>query len=264
MSTTVPITFERHAAQRWLRPAGHSFTAQDATALLTLAELPQAALHLPIAFVLHEEMFLPVAVLGLAPGKNLFVALDGRWVGGYVPAVYSAYPFALAPAAEGKVALCINEASGLLSSGAGEPFFTDGGVPNPAVAEVLGVLNQQVAQQQATARVCALLAQHQLIEPWAITLQGGAEQQAVTGLHRISERLLNQLAAPALVELRNAGALAMAYCQMLSMQHLQMLGKLADAHAQAAANAAAAAAVPVKGKELDLSFLEGSQTLKFF
>ena len=263
MSAIFPITFERHATQRWLRPTDHSFTGQDATALLTLHELAQAALHLPIAFVAHEEGFLPVAVLGLVPGKNLFVGLDGRWLGGYVPAVYGAYPFVLAPAAAGQVALCINEASGLLSSTAGEPFFTDGGVPNPAVAGVLGFLNQQATHQQQAVGVCTLLKQHQLIEPWPIKLQGGAQTQNVEGLHRISEAALNGLPAQALLTLRNAGALALAYCQLLSMQHLQTLGKLADAHAQVAA-AAQAATVPTQSKELDLSFLEGSQTLKFF
>jgi len=62
--------------------------------------------------------------------------------------------------------------------------------------------------------------------------------------------------------LRDAGALLCAYCQLLSMQHLQTLGQLAAVHAKA--DAQAQAALPTKNGELDLSFLEGSETFKFF
>ncbi len=99
---------------------------------------------------------------------------------------------------------------------------------------------------------------HQLIQPWPIKLQTTAGEQAVEGLFRIDEAALNQLPAEALIELRNTGALLCAYCQLLSMQHLQTLGQLAAARAQAQA------ALLTQNGELDLSFLNGSETLKFF
>ncbi len=82
------------------------------------------------------------------------------------------------------------------------------------------------------------------------------------GLFRIDEAALNQLPAEAPIELRNTGALLCAYCQLLSIQHLQTLGQLAAAHAQAEAKAQAS--LPTQNGELDLSFLYGSETLKFF
>jgi hypothetical protein len=106
------------------------------------------------------------------------------------------------------------------------------------------------------------LQKHQLIQHWPIKLQTTAGEQAVEGLFRIDETALNQLPAEALLELRNTGALLCAYCQLLSMQHLQTFGQLAAAHAQA--DAKAQAALPTQNGELDLSFLNGSETLKFF
>ena len=54
----------------------------------------------------------------------------------------------------------------------------------------------------------------------------------------------------------------MAYCQLLSMQHLQTLGQLAQAHDQAKAQAANKLPTNASG-ELDLEFLNSSGTISF-
>jgi hypothetical protein len=59
----------------------------------------------------------PVAVQGLAPGQNLFVAPDGRWLAAYTPAAYRGYPFQLAHAENGQQVLCFDEESGLITDG---------------------------------------------------------------------------------------------------------------------------------------------------
>ncbi len=256
------ITRGRHAPQRFKRNPNYKFTAAHAVTALVVQELSQAAMHIPVAFLATEGAFTPVAVLGLKPGKNLFVANSGQWVGRYIPATFRAYPFALANTSDGQQVLCFDEDSGLLSATEGESFFAEGTQPSKAVSEVLTSLNQHAANRVATQRVCALLQKHNLIQPWHIKIRGDAGEQAVEGLYRIDEATLNQLPAEAFMELRDAGALLCAYCQLLSMQHLQTLGQLAAAHAQA--DAKAQAALPTQNGELDLSFLNGSETLKFF
>jgi len=256
------ITRERHASQRFKRSTNYNFTATHAVTALVVQELPQAAVHMPIAFLATDGTFTPMALLGLKPGKNLFVANNGQWVGGYVPAAYKSYPFVLANTPEGQQVLCFDEDSGLLSTTEGEPFFADGTQPSKVVGEVFTFLNQHAANQKTTQRICALLQKHNLIQPWPIKIQGDAGEQTVAGLFRIDEAALNQLPPDAFMELRDAGALLCAYCQLLSMQHLQTLGQLAQAHA--AAEAKATPPLPTKNKkDLDLSFLEGSETFKF-
>ena len=256
------ITRQRHGEQRFKRSASYSFTAADMATALTMQELPQAVLHLPIAFLDTAGVIAPVALLGFQPGKNLFVTNNGQWVGAYIPAAYRSYPFALANTSDGQQVLCFDEDSGLLSATEGEPFFAEGTQPSKAVGEVLTFLNQHAANRQATQSICALLQKHHLIQPWPIKIQGDAGEKTLTGLFRIDEAALNQLPADAFMELRDAGALLCAYCQLLSTQHLQTLGQLAAVHAKA--DAQAQAALPTKNGELDISFLEGSETFKFF
>lgn len=182
---------------------------------------------MPIAFVASGAAFDLVAVQGLAPGRNAFVASDGRWLARYLPKVYSTYPFKLASADDGQQVLCIDENSSLITDGPnGERFFDDDGNPAQAVKDVLNSLTQHQAHRNASAAICAVLQRHKLIQPWPIQLQAEGKTQNIEGLYRIDEAALNALPPDAFIELRDSGALAAAYCQLLSMQHIQKLGQL--------------------------------------
>jgi SapC. len=251
------ISREQHGGKRWTRYTSYSFAAQDAVTPLVAQELPRACMHLPIGFVKTESGFQIVAVQGLQPGKNLWVAPDGRWVGGYVPASYRGYPFVVANTEDGRRVLCVREDSGLVTEGEGEPFFDEEGNAAKPVQDVLNFLEQVNGNAALTAQLTALLAQHQLIQPWPIQLKSENGEQKVDGLFRIDEAALGRLPIEALDELRKAGALPLIYCQLLSMQHLQKLGQLATQHA-----AAAAMLEPETG-DLDLEFLHDDGNIRF-
>jgi hypothetical protein len=72
------------------------------------------------------------------------------------------------------------------------------------------------------------LQMHKLVKPWPVKLKTESGETMVEGLHCIDETALNALPPDALLELRNTGALALAYCQLLSMQNLQLLGQFAQ------------------------------------
>lgn len=252
------ISRERHASQRWQRYTSYAFAVHEAVMPLAAAELPKATMGLPLAFIEQHGAFVPVAVLGLQAGSNLFVGTDGRWAGSYIPAALRGHPFRLAQTEEGQQVLCIDEDSGLVTGGpAGERFFSDDGKPAQATLDILNFLTQTEQSRAAAAVACAALARHQLIRPWPITVKNDVGEQQIAGLFQVDEAALNQLAGEALQELARAGALAVAYCQLLSMQHLPLLGQLAQARAQAAAPV-----VLPKG-DLDLEFLNRSDTISF-
>lgn len=251
-----------HADKRWKRYDNYHFAARDAVVPLVVQELARALMHLPIGFIKQQDVFVPVAVLGLQPGQNLFVTADGRWIGGYTPAAYRGYPFRLAASADGQSVLVIDEDSGLISDTEGEAFFDQDGHPAKAVKEVLDFLGQVQSNRALTLRVCAVLAEHHLIQPWPIAVQSEDGERRLEGLYRIDEAALNALPTEAFATLRQAGALPVAYCQLLSMQHLQTLGKLADAHASAKAQSQAALPTTETG-ELDLEFLNNNGTISF-
>lgn len=256
------ITKTDFANLRWKRFDSVRFAAQDAVAPLVVQELPRACLSLPIAFIPQGDAFVPAAVQGLQPGKNLFVSPDGRWIGPYTPAIYRGYPFALADADNGQVVLCVDTDSGLVGEHHSEPFFDEQGEPSPSVKAVFDFLQQVRRNREITLRVCAALQAEALIQPWPVTLKGEHGETSVQGLYRIDEARLNSLSADALHRLQQAGALPVAYCQLLSMQHLATLGQLAQAHAQAAARQAQTLPTTASG-ELDLEFLNSGDTISF-
>ena len=69
-------------------------------------------------------------------------------------------------------------------------------------------------------------AQAGLIVPWEIKIRDGDKDVPVKGFHRIDEAALNALDDAAFLKLRAAGALALAYGQLISMHQLATLSRL--------------------------------------
>lgn len=252
------VSKERHAHKHWKPYTSYAFAAADAITPLVVQELPKAALTLPVAFALDGDAFVPVAVQGIQSGQNLLVGPDGRWRAGYVPATYRGHPFSLANTEDGQKVLCVFENDETMSDDEGEPFFDDEGAPTKRVHNIIEFLKQVAVNRETTQRLCKVLQKHNLIQPWPITLKTNSGDKTIQGLHRIDETALNQLPADALLEVRNAGALPIAYCQLLSMQNLPKLVDLAKAQADSAATLPAAA-----DGELDLEFLNDGDTISF-
>jgi hypothetical protein len=72
--------------------------------------------------------------------------------------------------------------------------------------------------------MCALLADYGLLEPFTMqaTPKGGAALQ-VTGMHRVSEKKLEELNAAQLKNLLRRGAMARIYMHLLSLQNFARL-----------------------------------------
>lgn len=230
----VPVTAERHAQKRWQRFSSYAFAERDAVVPLVAAEFAKAALALPIALVPRGSAgegsgFMFAAVLGLEPGASLFVAADGRWLGRYVPSALRSHPFRLIQAENDKLVLCVDEESGLVGEYGEEAFFDETGEIATSVKQVMEFLTQIERNRAATLPVCDLLNTHGLIQPWPVKIEGDAGERTLTGLYRIDEAALNALPVQALGELRDAGGLSMAYCQLLSMQNLALLSEIARA-----------------------------------
>lgn len=263
MPTFHSISRQRHGHLCWARRPGYLFAARNTTAPLVAAELPHAVMSLPIAFVAHTDGFTPAAVMSLVPEKNLFVSQNGSWAGDYIPASLRSHPFCLGTADDGKKVLCLDETSLNLSEGPnGERFFYEDGQPSAAIKEVLTLLNAVENSRLRTVAACAALQKHGLIVPWPAKLKSDAGEQPIEGLFQIDEIALNQLPGDALQELNQTGALLIAHCQLLSKQHLPLLGQLIDTHARTDAsfqNLSHAA----KAGELDLEFLNKGGTISF-
>jgi hypothetical protein len=227
--------------------------------------MSRAALHMPLAFVRLKEALLPAAVLGLQPGVNLFVAADGRWTAGYVPALLRSRPFALLPVQDGRKVLCVDEEAAQVSarqeSPEAQPFFGGDAKLAPGLQQFLTFLSKVDNNRELTVKASAALESHKLVVPWEVKLEGDkGTTRSVEGLYRVDEAALIALPDEAFLELRRTGALPIAYAQLISMAQMAALGQRAGAR-RAALQQPTAPVTPAG--ELDLSFLEQGGKLRF-
>lgn len=261
-----PVSAERHASRQWRRYTSYDFAAPQIVVPLVGPEIAKASLSLPVGLMAQEGGFVPVAVLGVEPGRNLYVADDGRWIGPYVPSAFRCHPFSLLTTEAGQTILCVEENSGLMPEGQiGEPFFGEGDAPSAALQTVIDFLSQIESHRVNTAGAATALHASGVLVPWDLVVDVAGQPRRLEGLFRVDEAQINALAADRLASLRDAGGLAIAYTHLLSMQHVQALQSLAQARAQAQAQGQpAATSRPLVSPDgnLDLSFLE-SDTLRF-
>lgn len=256
MPQITALTPEHHGHKRWQRYTSYTFARERAVTPLVGAELARAALALPIVFLQQDETWFPAALLGLAPDTNLLVAPDGRWRGNYVPASLRGHPFQLARSQDDQWVLCIDESSELITDGPeGEAFFGPDDKPSAAVSEILDFLGNVARSRELTEKACAALARHGCLQPCPITVKTDSGEKQLSGLHQLDEDALNQLDDVAFLELRQLGALPIAYFQAQSLQHLPSLTKLAETRTPPPP--------PAHNGDIDLSFLSRDGTLKF-
>lgn len=231
MADIQAITFSGFGDKAWQPFASLDFAAGMQVAGITASELRKAVGSFLLGFLPGERPTF-VALLGLRQRSNLFVGLDGKWRGPYVPAVLRGYPFRLLTAGSGEFALGYDVDSGLLRlSGEGEPFFNADGQPADRVRQTLQfLLNIRQGLEAATLAVEKLQA-HDVLEPWPIRVGEGEGLIGVDGLLRVNEARLNALGPDALADLRDSGALALAYAHLLSTDNTQVLAQLETLHA---------------------------------
>lgn len=237
----VPVSPERHRDLSWRGYSDYGFAFGEAVIPLIMSELPRASADMPIGFVRQQDEVSPVAICSLLPGKNYYIAPDGRWLGGYVPALLRAYPFALLrnPAEQGAepdVVVCIDEGSGLLTERAdledAQPFFDEEDKPVGKFAQVLNFLTQLQRDRQITRNLCALIDQYGLLAEWPLKVDMGEGATDVTGILRIDEDALLSVSDEVFLDLRRKGALPYVYTQLLSLQRIANLSRMAQVQGQ--------------------------------
>src|SRR5690606_38657542 len=75
-------------------------------------------------------------------------------------------------------------------------------------------------------KAARMLAELGVLDPWSMPLE--KKDQLETGLSKVNETRLNSISGEELVRLRDAGALAIAYAQLLSMRNIENLARLAQ------------------------------------
>jgi hypothetical protein len=219
-----PLSPETHAKLGVKRMDGpFNFAKVGHAVPLTVGEFPLAAVTGPIIFVGEEK--LPIAVMGLNAGENMFVRDDGLFEPGiYIPAYVRRYPFVFANDATGQqMVLCIDRKAEFIVEGGDMPFFEKDGQPSEYTKNCIEFCNNFEIERQRTMSFIQLLKDLDLFESKTASftptdangVQG--EPQKIADYFGISEEKLNALPIEKLAEIRDNGALAQIYAHLVSL-----------------------------------------------
>jgi hypothetical protein len=191
---------------------------------LTVGEFPLAAICGPIIFVGDDKT--PLAVMGLNPGRNMFVDDNGQFEPGfYIPAYIRRYPFVYAQDDNAKqMVLCIDrKAEFIVENGGDMPFFDKDGQPSDYTKRCMEFCNNFEMERQRTLSFVQLLKDLDLFEVKVANYTPmnpdgtPGQPQKIADYFGVSEEKLNQLPADKLAELRASGALAQIYTHLVSL-----------------------------------------------
>jgi len=191
---------------------------------LTVGEFPLSALTGPIIFVGDEK--LPIAVMGLNAGENMFVRDDGLFEAAtYIPAYIRRYPFVFANDDNAKqMVLCVDRAAEfVVDKGFDQPFFEADGQPSAYTKNCIEFCNNFEIERQRTMSFIALLNALDLFETKVASFTPNnpdgtpGETQKIAEYFGVSEEKLNKLPTDKYIELRDNGALAQIHAHLLSL-----------------------------------------------
>lgn len=219
-----PLDSERHAKLGMMRSdRPFSFAAGQHFVPLHVGEFGPAAINYPIIFA--GEQRAPIAVMGVTPGENLFIAPDGQFrLGAYVPAFIRRYPFVVArDSTMDRNVVCIDRSFALFTEQNPDVMLFENGQPSAFTKSCIDFCGQFDADGQMTLNFTKLLTDLDLLDTKQTTYtprnpDGSAGQpQLVAEYFAVSEDKLKTLPADKLVELRDNGALSQIYAHMLSL-----------------------------------------------
>lgn len=231
-----PINKQRHAHWGIVGSNRFEFARSINSVPLTAVEFPAASKDFAIVFAKSEDGVLPIAVMGVRKGENLYVEADGTWHASYVPAFVRRYPFVFSTSDEGKtLTLCLDEDfEGCSTEGQGERLFNDNGDNTEYLNKVVEFLQEYQNHFRRTQAFCRKLEELNLLEPMGAQFKTpDGKDGSLSGFLVISREKLKAVPAQTLAELVKTDELEMIYLHINSMQNLrETIKRIAPAAAE--------------------------------
>ena len=204
---------------------------------LSFTEFAIACRDLPIAFVSGDGggTYVPMAVLGLENQQNLFVTRDNAWDETvYLPAYVRRYPFCMTRVSvdgreQAERVACVEKRA---ISDKGEALFDKQGEPLPVWQERQKLLFEYEADLARSEEMCKTLAQLALLEPFTMqAVPNAGAPVSMTGMFRVAEQKMADLAGDKLKEMAQNGILSRIYSHLISLANF---GRLLDRRTKSA------------------------------
>ena len=217
---------EKHRNRKVRPSSGFAFASKANSLYLAGVEFNEACKEYAIVFTrIAGGKTVPVAMLGLRGGENLFVDSQARWDASYVPAFVRRYPFVLADLPErADMAVCVDEAFDGLNDSEGEPLFDAGGQNTQFLQHALDFLNLYQAEYLRTEAFCQRLEQAGLLmEMNAKADLVDGRSFTINGLLVIDEKKLLALPDATALSLLRSGELHLISMHLMSLSNMRKL-----------------------------------------
>lgn len=222
----VPVDKNRHRDVSIAPVTDLTFAAATNSVIVLAAEFSKACREYPLVFVADQGSYFPAVVLGLQDGQNLFINKQGAWLAAYIPAYVRRYPF-IPALQEGRVdyLVCIDELfAGFNREGRGERLFQEDGGQSAALTRSLSFLQEFQLQHQRTLDFCAVMLQHDLLEPMqADVVMATGKKLQLNGFFVLSRQKMAALPDETISSLYRQGYLELALAHLLSLENFERL-----------------------------------------
>jgi len=224
---TRPVVLNRETHQDLTvseSPGRYAFAAPASSVVIASVEFFDISRQLPIIFTSTADgRTVPLALMGLENGENLFVDSEGKWLLPYIPAYIRRYPFITTDGTDGQMMVCFDEAFDGFNRDGGMPLFENGEL-SPKMNEIIAFLNDYAGRMKETEQFCAYLAGSGLLRP--IDAQANladGRRFTLSGMLVVDEAKLAQLPDTDIVRLFRSGALALINAHLISLRNLGAL-----------------------------------------
>jgi SapC len=188
---------------------------------LMTVEFDPACAEYAIVFAGEESAIMPVALLGIRDGENLYVDEQGAWNAKYIPAFVRRYPFVFSSTDGLRFTLCLDEEyQGVNERGLGERLFDAAGERTQYLQNVLNFVQAYQAQFEATRAFSQRLVDLNLLEAMRaqFTLLSG-QRITLGGFMTVNRTRLKSLPGDALARLAASGDLDLIYAHLHSQRN---------------------------------------------
>jgi len=222
----VPLNSEQHGSFGLKTHDSFGFARGTHAVPVTVDEFPLVQRHYPIVFT-TDEPGVPLALVGLREGENLFIDAEGQWrPRTYVPAYVRRHPFMLArlqPDAE-VLSLVFDDSYGLVSPESDNRLF-DGSEPSETTRNVLRFCEEFEAAIARTRGFMEEVGKLGLLMDGQASIQNPdmAQPANFSGFRMIDEKKLQNIRGDQARRMVQNGMMGLIYAHLFSLAQMREL-----------------------------------------
>jgi hypothetical protein len=220
-NSLIPLSSNDHATWKTNTMNGAPFLKDVHAIPVTIDEFITVQRHYPIIFA-DAENPIPLALMGLNEGVNVFIGEDGMFTQPvYIPAYVRRYPFMLAQLGQNpqELSLCFDPTSGLVKEdGDAAPLFVDG-QPSETTKSILQFCEQFEQSAQRTGAFLNELKEMDLLMDGEVTItpEGAPQPSIYRGFKMVNEEKLRDLRGDQLRKMNQSGMLPLIMAHIFSL-----------------------------------------------